>query len=309
MTLAGAHGTRDAFCLLGSTVADTYRVESVAGQDRLGVVYRALELGSRLEVALTCLNVPSELDALTRSQIARSLLRETLLTHRLAPDGNAIVPVLTVATLRSRCQDWFPYVVREWLYGEPLAEHAARERHRPPLDWLLALLEPAALALARAHDFRFAHAALTPDHMFVARRGNSAPRLVLLDFGVTSGLLESPRLLAALGSEGARRLIDARYAAPERLDPRYGAIGPWTDVFSFALIVSELWIGRPALEGRHPLEWTIAAANPLRRPTPRTLGSDASVPDHIEHALTRALAPDPSARFPTLGSFWSALTR
>lgn len=295
----------DPFCLLKSTIGGSYRVERAIWEGPAGVVYRGIELGSRFEVAITCVDVPASLDAAARSQIARNLARETLVTRRLAPADWAIVRVRDVATARSRCRDWFPYVVREWLEGESLATFADRLSPRArPLDWTLALLEPVALTLGRAHAFRFVHGAVRPESLLMVELGG-APRPVLLDFGTISALAQSPRLLSVLGPERASRLCDPRYAAPELLDPRLGRLGPWTDVFGLALLVSELLLGRPALEGGSALEWAIAARNPLRRPTPRTLG--VKVPDHVERALARALSPEPSERFPSASIFWSAL--
>src|SRR5690606_21786456 len=93
----------------------------------------------------------------------------------------------------------------------------------------------------------------------------------------------------------------ARYGAPEQFSRRYGATGPWTDVFSLALVFVEAVTNRHALDGTDAAQLFVAAADPERRPTLRNLGYPA--PDAIEEVLSRALAVDPRERYASAADF------
>ncbi|HEX3852038.1 MAG TPA: SUMF1/EgtB/PvdO family nonheme iron enzyme, partial [Polyangiaceae bacterium] len=301
---------RDVFSWVGATIAEKYRIDEVIGEGGFGVVYRAFHLGLSASVAVKCLRVPPSLDAQARKQIEASFANEAKLMHELSRSSSAIVQALDVGAARAPSGDWTPYMVLELLNGRSLqaALDERRVANTPP--WTVAeslqLLRPVALALAEAHERRVAHRDLKPENLFLTEIGDHTT-LKLLDFGIAKVFAESTSITAALKATGGSiRAFTPQYGAPEQFDPKYGATGPWTDVFAFALILSELLSGRVALHGQDTIQLMVAAANPGRRPTPRALGAD--VPQLIEEALARALAVEPAARYASLRQLWSALT-
>jgi formylglycine-generating enzyme required for sulfatase activity len=95
------------------------------------------------------------------------------------------------------------------------------------------------------------------------------------------------------------------YGAPEQFSRTQGATGPWTDVYALALVMSELLIGQPPLEGDDFIQLGMASANPQRRPTPASFG--VPVDAALEEVLLRALAVRPQDRYPTAGEFWQGV--
>ena len=95
------------------------------------------------------------------------------------------------------------------------------------------------------------------------------------------------------------------YGAPEQFSRAQGATGPWTDVYALALVMVELLIGRPPLEGDDFIQLGMATADPSRRPTPGSFG----ITTHraLESVFLKALAVKPPDRYPTAGEFWQAV--
>src|SRR5262249_34507296 len=93
--------------------------------------------------------------------------------------------------------------------------------------------------------------------------------------------------------------------APEQYNRRFGATGPWTDVFAFALVIVEVVSGRQALEGDDMTQLYIAATDPWHRPSLRARGIE--VTDAVENVLQRALHVEPRGRYASAGAFWEAL--
>jgi hypothetical protein len=141
--------------------------------------------------------------------------------------------------------------------------------------------------------------------LFLAEVGGRKT-LKVLDFGIAKVVTESESFTKAFEETGASlQAFTARYGSPEQFSRRYGATGPWSDVFSLALVLVEAIVGHSALEGVDAAQLFIAAADTTRRPTLRAHGIDLG--DGIEAVFATALAVDPKERYPNAGEFWDAL--
>jgi serine/threonine-protein kinase len=221
---------------------------------------------------------------------------------RLSQRTSGILQALDVGSFTTPSGARVPYLILEWLEGRTLADELDA-RHSMSLHEAFALLDPAARALAVAHEEKIAHRDIKPENMFCIVSGGR-PTLKILDFGIAKLLGEAASPLSGT-SEGAPSMFTPNYAAPEQFDKTRGASGPWTDVFAFALVLVELVTGKPALEGNTVFALFHAASDPAARPTLRARG--VATTDAVERVLETALRPDPAERYPDLGSFWKAL--
>jgi len=299
----------DRFGWVGGTVDGKYRVDAVVGSGGFGVVYRAHHLGFEQKVALKCLRVPEQLTSAEREHFREMFLAEGRLLHQLSRATAGIVQALDLGAAVSPTKQWTPYLVLEWLEGEPLSQLLVARRNAGlggfPLGDAIALLEPPARALSVAHAQGVAHRDIKPANLFLARIGNRDV-LKILDFGIAKVMAETESVTRAFEETGASlQAFTARYGAPEQFSRRYGATGPWTDVFALALVLVEAVAGRPALEGADAAQLFVQSADPDHRPTLAAFG--VPVPEGIEAVLLRALAVDPRERFANAGDFWDAL--
>ena len=167
-----------------------------------------------------------------------------------------------------------------------------------------AILEPAADGLAAAHGQQVAHRDVKPANIFLLAAqapGRPGPQVKVLDFGIAKIMKEGE----SAGTKGTFASFTWLYATPEQLDPRIGATGLATDVYAFALLVTELLTDRRPVDERDVVGIMKAATDPNQRPTPRTRG--ANIPDEIEAVCRRALAVDPKDRFASISELWAAL--
>jgi serine/threonine protein kinase len=301
---------RDPFGWIGGTVAGKYKVRSMVAEGGFGVVYRAQHLGFDTPIALKCLKVPSRLQGQGREEFLRAFVEEGRLLHQLSRANAGIVQALDVGAETSPSGDWTPYLALEWLEGKTLEEDFV-DRQRAgtpgrPLAEAIALLEPAARALAVAHERGIAHRDIKPANVLLTEAGGK--RIVkVVDFGIAKVMTEVTSITQALRETGqTMQAFTPQYGAPEQFDrKRYGATGPWTDVFSLALVFVEVLSGRFALDGGDTTQLFISAVHPARRPTPR--GCGVLVPDAVEAVMARAVAVEPRDRFHSAGDLWDAL--
>ncbi len=300
---------RDPFGWIDAVVDGKYRIESVVGEGGFGVVYAAQHLGFGTRVAVKCLKVPGHLDEADRAQFLSGFLAEGKLLHQLSRAHAGVVQALDMGAAESPGGAWTPYLVLEWLDGvtleDDLAERARRGAGPRSIGETLSLFEGAAGALATAHEQSVAHRDVKPANLFLARVGGHL-RTKVLDFGIAKVLTETTSLTRALSATGQSiRAFTPQYGAPEQFDPRFGATGPWTDVYAFALVLVEVVSGTAALGGSDTTQLYILSTDRRERPTPRTHG--ACLPDAVEGVFLRALQVEPRDRYRTLGEFWADL--
>src|SRR5262249_28183255 len=156
--------------------------------------------------------------------------------------------------------------------------------------------------VARALDFmhsqQFVHRDIKPANILFDAHNN----VYLADFGLAKGL-------AALGAEGGAGLTGtgmvlgtAGYMAPEQImgQPADGR----ADQYAVAMTVYESLAGRCPFEGL-PLPAILIRQTTERLPPLHEVVS--AIPEAVSWPIQRALAKDPSGRFPTCLAFAQAL--
>jgi formylglycine-generating enzyme required for sulfatase activity len=150
-----------------------------------------------------------------------------------------------------------------------------------------------------------AHRDVKPANLFLATVGG-VRTLKVLDFGIAKVLSSVSSLTQALSETGASvKAFTPQYGAPEQFHRRFGATGPWTDVFALALVLIEVASGRSALEGGDTTQLFIASTDLSFRPTLKAAGVEASA--GVEAVLAKALAVEPRERYHSAGELWDAL--
>jgi formylglycine-generating enzyme required for sulfatase activity len=202
-------------------------------------------------------------------------------------------------------------MVLEWLEGSSLeavlSDEQARRVAPRTLEQAVALIEPAAEALALAHKRGIAHRDIKPANLFLLgdARSDACP-IKLLDFGIAKVVQDAQKMGGAFTkTSGQVTSFTPSYGAPEQFSRTHGATGPWTDVFALALVLVECVTGAAPLDGDDFMQIAYAAADKAVRPTPRTRG--VVVSDAVEAVFRGALAVVPAERYRTAGEFWNAL--
>jgi serine/threonine-protein kinase len=298
--------------LLGTTLEGQYRVDAVVGEGGFGVVYKGWHVSFEQPIAIKVLKIPP-LSLEAQNDILSKFRDEGRLLYTLSQASLNIVRSIGFGALTTPSGVWAPFIVLEWLEGRSLQadldERTAKRLGGRPLAEVIKLLEPAARGLGVAHRKRVAHRDIKPANMFLTRTKDDPPQdtVKILDFGIAKVVEEGSNASGPGGTQSAFSSFTWLYCAPEQFDPRYGPTGPWTDVFAFTLVFSEVLTGKPPFAGTEAYAIMKEATDTARRPTPRARG--AIVPDAVEAVCARALAVDPKARFADIDEMWNALTQ
>jgi serine/threonine protein kinase len=304
---------KDPLNISGQVVAGKYRIEHLAGEGGFAVVYVAEHTIWKQPVAVKFFSGLSQAPAEYREELLQQFFQEGALLTELSSQTAGIVQARDVGAYTTPAGQWLPFMVLEWLDGTPLDAILAEDQ-RLGQPWtegeVVGFLRRILPILDVAHRRGITHRDIKPANIFIMGSDVRAPGTPckLLDFGVAKIVSEHAKVSAALAKTGvAITSFTPRYGAPEQFTRSYGATGPWTDVYSVALLACEMLTGRVALEGEDLVQFGFSSANPTRRPTPRFLG--ARVSDQLEGVFAKALAVRPEDRFQHAGEFLEAVDR
>ena len=301
----------DTLGLCGTVVADKYEVREAVGKGGFSIVYRAQHTLWKRPVALKVFKALDGASEADRRAMTEDLVREASVLAELSEKTASICQARDLGTLTTPAGEALPYMVLEWLEGRTLADTLAAEHQArlPPrsMPAAVALLDPIAEALAVAHSHGIAHRDVKPANVFLSTDAEGRTLSVkLLDFGIAKVVEDAQRTGRAFHkTAGHVTAFTPTYGAPEQFSRKFGATGPWTDVFSLALVLIECVTGRRLASTNDFVQLAAAATDPARRPTPRMFG--LMVSDATEAVFARALAVHLEGRFSTAGAFWVAL--
>jgi serine/threonine-protein kinase len=188
-------------------------------------------------------------------------------------------------------QLWFtmPYVE-----GESLRDRLRREQQLP-VEVALRIATEAARGLQYAHEHGVIHRDIKPENLLLTKDGST----LVADFGIARALSAGDERLTETGmSVGTPTYMSPEQAAGDRtIDAR-------TDVYSLGTVLYEMLAGEPPFTGA--TAQTVIAKR-FSGAVPRVRHVRPSVPESVEQAVTRALAPVAADRFASAAEFARAL--
>ena len=274
-----------------------YALRAMIGRGGMGVVYRAHDPQLDREIALKIVRTERFAQHDVRARLSREARAMAKVKH---PN---VVAVYDAGELHDGV-----FIAMELVEGETLTRWQAegrtwRDRVRVYLD--------VGRGLAAAHAAGVVHRDFKPDNVLVDPTGRAAVGdfgLALEPIATTSspGHIATAHEPAALASSLTRTgtlLGTPRYMSPEqfRLEP----VDARSDQFSFAVALFE------ALYGLTPFEGSTldALRTQVLAGSRRALPADTDVPSKLHRIVVRALATQPSDRYPSMTPLLDDLAR
>ncbi|HKX27546.1 MAG TPA: protein kinase [Blastocatellia bacterium] len=262
-----------------------YRLVEMLGAGGMGEVYLAIEEPVGRKVAIKLMLAGLDVGYLQRFNDERKALASL--------NQRNIVTMFASGQVDNR-----HYFVMEHLEGESLRARMSREPI--PQPEIAEITRQICDALNAAHNRGIVHRDIKPENIFLSRDDDG--RLVkILDFGIAT-LKESDTRTTARAVIGTGPYLSpeqARGASRQEIDGR-------ADIYSLGLVVYEMLTGVTAFTASDPIGYLHLHVKTLP-PCPSERAPAAGIGAAVDQVVMKALAKDPSERFPTARDFARSL--
>ncbi len=253
----------------GTILNNNYRIERAIGEGGMGKVFLASNTFIEEDrVAIKVIRSEQVHDELVREMFGKEVRAMVRITNPR---------IVSYRTFAHDPQLDISFVVTEFIDG-PSLEKLILDGQRFSTPELLTLLGEVCIGLRAAHKAGVVHRDLAPDNVLLEEGDIDRPKII--DFGIVKDTKAGETII---GTGFAGKL---NFVAPEQLgEPEY-EIGPWTDIYSLALVILGLANGKEIDMGHTPGAAIRKRHEPIDlspvEPELRSLLSDmlATHPDH-----------------------------
>jgi serine/threonine protein kinase len=321
--------------LPGSILDQKYRIERQLGKGAMGAVFQATHLGTTRTVAVKVI-VPNLAE---HAEFSLRFKREAEATGRLRHVN--VVNVTDFGVARFHGAE-LPYLVMEYLDGQTLSSYLKSEP-RPSFNFILDVIEQAALALDAAHAVGVVHRDLKPSNIWLEPNHRGGYNVKVLDFGIAkvagsiAGPIEPVRGattadegetvvmtradLQVTGSTASAPPVPGLMSTPSSLMTTVGtllgtpaymapeqcqglAVDGRADIYSLAVIAYEMLCCRLPFQAE---DFTQLVRMHVHDAPKSPHERDPSVPRALADIVLNGLDKDPAHRPPSAGAFATKL--
>lgn len=262
--------------LIGNTLGNRYRIESLISEGGFGRVYRAFDPELQRHVAV---KVPKSHRIAQNDHFLEEARKAAKLKH---PN---IVTIHDVGR-----EDGVVFIVADLIEGNSLDQLI--ESNRPSHKEAARIVAEIADALQTAHNHGFLHRDIKPANILLDKQGHAH----VADFGIASAVEHISQAEMPSGT--------LAYMAPEQLGDESHLIGTRTDIHALGVVFYELLTGKLPFDCESPN--ILRDSIRFRPPHPMT-STNCSIPDHLQRICLRCLSKHPSDRFGSMAEFATAL--
>jgi tRNA A-37 threonylcarbamoyl transferase component Bud32 len=264
--------------LVGTVLADRYRLVEPLGSGGMGAVYRAEHVHMKKSVAVKILHRHMT----TNKEVVARFEREAVAAGRIEH------PNVAAATDFGQLSDGSFYLVLEYVEGKSLGllmDQGAMDPGRA-----LRIARQIADGLAAAHAAGVVHRDLKPDNVLLFERDGVLDIVKVLDFGIAKVHIEE--------GSGHKPLtqIGTIFGTPQYMSPEQGqgrTVDARSDLYALGVLLYEMLAGKLPFDAD---DLVVLITRHVTEPPPPL---PASVPGPVRELVMQLLAKKPDERVPT----------
>jgi hypothetical protein len=263
--------------LVGTIVADRYRVEQLLGEGGMGAVYRAQHIHMQKDVALKVLHQSMS----SNQEVVKRFEREAVAAAKV------MHPNVAGASDFGRLSDGSFYLVLEYIRGQSLGDLIDQAGTMDP-ERACRIAMQIASALSAAHNEGIVHRDLKPENVMLPQGDHEGDIVKVLDFGMAKMQQTEETQATKLTMHGAV------YGTPAYMAPEQAAgneVDHRADLYALGLMLYEMVAGRPPFISDQVMALLVKQMTETPAPLP------ASVPPRLQGIVMKLLEKQPDARY------------
>jgi serine/threonine-protein kinase len=211
----------------GTRLNGLYEIEKLIARGGMGEVYRGFNIQTMDLVAIKMIRIEFS----NNKEIFELFRREASILHNLTHEAIVRYFVFSIDPDLHRA-----YLAMEFVEGPSLTDRL----QTGPLQFgdVQILRRRVASALQVAHQHGVIHRDVSPDNIILPQ--NDLGNAKVIDFGIARSLYR-----AEVSIIGGRFAGKYNFASPEQFGLAGGEVGPWSDIYSFGLVLAAAFRGRP----------------------------------------------------------------
>jgi serine/threonine-protein kinase len=289
----------DAENLVGTVIADRYRVESIIGEGGMGRVYRARHVRVPREAAIKVLRRALIADAYAVASFNRE-------ARNAASVGDH--PNVAAVYDFGETADGLVFLAMEYIEGETLAKRLEREPVLSPRR-AVEIIRQIAAGLTAAHELPepVVHRDLKPDNILLKATRDGTDWVKVVDFGIAKAVKRDTQLLTTPGLV----VGTPKYMSPEQLTG--GNVDVRSDIYALGMMAFQMLTGRmpfasSSKDDESSIQWALQRLT-LQPLTLAQVRPDIQWPPGAQAVIDRALATAAADRMPTATELARSLGR
>jgi serine/threonine protein kinase len=278
--------------MIGTVIADRYKLLSFLGKGGMSTVYRAEHVLTKKIVALKTMNP----QLMSDGQNVRRFQQEATAAGRLSHPNAISVHDMGIT------DDGQPFLTMDYLEGISLSDVVRDTAHLPSLERALKIFIQACDAIQEAHEKGIIHRDIKPSNVMLIHTAQNPDFVKVLDFGIakiTQEGAEKTRLTSTGEVFGSPTYMSPEQCQGKELDAR-------SDVYSMGCLMYEVLTGEVPHQGLNVLDTMYKQMNEMPAGL-QILNQDPRQVKDIENIVMKALEKDPTHRFSTMAELRNAL--
>jgi serine/threonine-protein kinase len=276
--------------LVGTVLADRYRLETKIGEGAMGWVFLAehTEIGKKFAVKVLRPSLCRLPEAVSRFR------REARAASQIG--SKHIVDITDFGTTETGAA----FYVMEHLQGSDLST-VLKDNERLPWSRVQGIMLQLCAALQAAHDEGITHRDVKPANFFLVEGSSEGEDFIkVLDFGIAR--LASPK--DSIVTQTGVVMGTPDFMAPEQAQGRH--VDHRADIYSLGAAAYSMLTGRPPFVGKNEYDVIYKQLNDEPEP-PSRVAKTAQIPKWVDEVILKAMRKDPDERYQTMRAFADAL--